>query len=210
MGRSASSQKWYTKRVRLYYPSSPLLTLKPDPPFTQILGVTLSVTAPNTTSLSVVLEALLNLQPTLDDGGWWMTTSVEFGTAFLMKAALFSFPSQASNVTELAYQTFASVLSASHTANVSFSLETQIFSNFLALYDTFFPVSSQPGGSPGVLGSRLVPRHVFENSTANHLMAVIATQPSVTVFNLCMYRRFILAPSHKYSYDTHSSWWRSR
>ena len=187
VGRLASLQKSYTKHVRLYHSSSSSrLTLRPDPPFEQILGVTLSVTAQNATALSVVLEALLNLQPALDDNHWWLTTAVESGTAFVMQAALFSLPAQSSNVTELVYQTFAPVLLASHVAGVSFSVDIVVLPSFLALYNAFFPAPSEPGGTPGVLGSRLIPRHTFENSTANHLIAVLATEQALAVFNLCV------------------------
>ncbi|KAJ7821121.1 hypothetical protein B0H14DRAFT_1336992 [Mycena olivaceomarginata] len=65
---------------------------------------------------------------------------------------------------------------------MSLAFVVQEFPNFLAIHDTSFPPSSS--GSPAVLASHLIPRHVFENTTTTTLLAQAATEPFEVIFNL--------------------------
>jgi hypothetical protein len=142
--------------------------------------VTLNVAAPSSTVLASILQVFLNIQPALDDGSWWLTTAVQ-QTSFFIQAALFS-PPPGANFTQLAHQAFGPVISAAQKLNISPVFTVQAYPNFLALHDAFFP--GQPSGAPAVLASRLIPRHVFENSSATAILAQVSTQPFEVIFNL--------------------------
>ncbi|KAJ7573870.1 hypothetical protein C8J56DRAFT_980674 [Mycena floridula] len=151
------------------------------PAYHDILAVTLSVSTANSSALASILQVLLDLQPSLDDNQWWLTTAVQ-QTSFFLQAALLTPPSD-TNLTQLAHEAFASViLAAQNFNNASPVFVVEEFPNFLTLRNAFFP--PEASGSPAVLGSRLVPRHIFENATATALLAQVATEPSAVIFNL--------------------------
>ncbi|KAJ6530304.1 hypothetical protein B0H19DRAFT_1192769 [Mycena capillaripes] len=150
------------------------------PPFHNIPAVTLNVVAPNSSVLASILQAYLDLQPALDDAEWWLTTAVQ-QTSFSIQAALFT-PPPGANLTQLAQQAFDPVISAAQAFNISAFLAVQVLPNFLAVHDAFFP--PETSGAPAILASRLIPRHVFENSSATAILAQAATQPFSTIFNL--------------------------
>ncbi|KAJ6497792.1 hypothetical protein C8R45DRAFT_984262 [Mycena sanguinolenta] len=154
---------------------------KTHPAFHNILGATLTVSASSPTELENVLKVYLDVQPSLDDAHWWLTTAVQ-QTSFILQAALFT-PPPGANLTQVAYQAFQSVILAAQNLTIPPAFVVQEFPNFLALHDAFFP-STAPAGSPGVLASRLIPRHVFENTTATALLAHAATEPPAVIFNL--------------------------
>ncbi|KAF7375911.1 FAD binding domain-containing protein [Mycena sanguinolenta] len=154
---------------------------KTHPAFHNILGVTLTVSASSPTDLESVLKEYLDIQPSLDDAQWWLTTAVQ-QTSFILQAALFT-PPPGANLTQAAYQAFQSVILAAQNLGMTPAFVVQEFPNFLALHDAFFPPTT-PSGSPGVLASRLIPRHVFENTSATALLAHAATEPPEVVFNL--------------------------
>jgi len=151
------------------------------PPFPNILAATLTVSASNSTELAGVLKVYLDLQPSLDDAQWWLTTAVQ-QTSFVLQAALFT-PPPGANLTQVAHQAFQSVILAAQNLSMSPVFVVQEFSNVLAVHDAFFPPII-PSGSPAVLASRLIPRHVFENTTATALLAQAATEPFSVIFNL--------------------------
>ncbi|KAJ7794276.1 hypothetical protein B0H14DRAFT_2923424 [Mycena olivaceomarginata] len=136
---------------------------KTPPPYHNVLAATLTVSAPNSTELARVLKVYLDLQPSLDDAQWWLTTAVQ-QTSFVLQAALFTSPVGV-NLTQVALEAFQSK-----------------FPNFLAVHNTFF--SPSLSGSPAVLASCLIPRHVFENTTATTLLAQAVTEPFEVIFNL--------------------------
>ncbi|KAJ7247074.1 hypothetical protein C8J57DRAFT_1190239 [Mycena rebaudengoi] len=152
------------------------------PPFHNILGVTLNVAAPSSTVLASILQVFLNLQPALDDDSWWLTTAVQ-QTSLFIQAVLFT-PPPGVNFTQLAHQALGPVISAARKSNISPVFTIQAYPNFLAVHGAFFPSESQPYGVPSVLASRLMPRHVFENSSATAILAQVSTQPSAVIFNL--------------------------
>ena len=143
--------------------------------------MTLNVVAPSSTVLASILHVFLNIQPALDDGSWWLTTAVQ-QTSFFIQAALFT-PPPGANFKQLAHQAFGPVISAAQKFNISPVFTVQAYPNFLAVHDAFFP-SDQPSGAPAVLASRLIPRHVFENSSATAILAQVSTQPFEVIFNL--------------------------
>ncbi|KAJ6530311.1 hypothetical protein B0H19DRAFT_1384769 [Mycena capillaripes] len=150
------------------------------PPFNNILGVTLNVVAPNSSVLASILQVFLDIQPALDDNEWWLTTAVQ-QTSFFIQAALFT-PPPGANMTQLAHRAFGSVISAAQKFSISPVLTVQAYPNFLAVHDAFFPPAAY--GFPEVLASRLIPRYVFENSSATAILAQVSTQPSAVIFNL--------------------------
>ncbi|KAJ6484316.1 hypothetical protein DFH09DRAFT_1459963 [Mycena vulgaris] len=132
--------------------------------------------------LASILQVFLNIQPALNDDSWWLTTAVQ-QTSLFIQAALFT-PPPGANFTQLAHQAFGPVISAAQKFNISPVFTVQAYSNVLAVHDAFFPSESQPSGVPSVLASRLMPRHVFENSSATAILAQVSTQPSAVIFNL--------------------------
>ncbi|KAJ7350517.1 hypothetical protein DFH08DRAFT_861660 [Mycena albidolilacea] len=153
---------------------------KTHPGYHNILAATLTISAPNSTELASVLKVYLDLQPSLDDAQWWLTTAVQ-QTSFVLQAALFT-PPAGVNLTQVAHEAFQSVILAAQNLGMSPVFVVQKFPNFLAVHDAFFP--PVPSGSPAVLASRLIPRHVFENTTATTLLAQAATEPFEVIFNL--------------------------
>ncbi|KAJ7350543.1 hypothetical protein DFH08DRAFT_861719 [Mycena albidolilacea] len=153
---------------------------KTYPGYHKILVTTLTVSAPNSTELASVLKVYLDLQPSLNDAQWWLTTTVQ-QTSFVLQAALFT-PPAGVNLTQVAHEAFQSAILAAQNLSMSPTFVVQEFPNFLAVHDTFFPPSLS--GSPAVLASRLIPRHVFENTTATTLLVQAATEPFEVIFNL--------------------------
>ncbi|KAF8170321.1 hypothetical protein K438DRAFT_1614262 [Mycena galopus ATCC 62051] len=150
------------------------------PAFHNILAATLTVSASTSTELASVLKVVLDLQPSLDDAQWWLTIAVQ-QTSFILQAALFT-PPPGSNFTQVAHQAFQPVILAAQNLSISPVFVVQEFPAFLAVHDAFFPPSVS--GFAGVVASRLIPRHVFENTTATALLAQAATEPFEVVFNL--------------------------
>ncbi|KAJ7350494.1 hypothetical protein DFH08DRAFT_861637 [Mycena albidolilacea] len=153
---------------------------KTHPAYHNILAATLTVSAPNSIELASVLKVYLDLQPSLNDAQWWLTTAVQ-QTSFVLQAALFT-PPAGVNLTQVAHEAFQSVILAAQNLSMSPVFVVQKFPNFLAVHDTFFLPSSF--GSSAVLASRLIPRHVFENTTTTTLLAQAATEPFAVIFNL--------------------------
>jgi hypothetical protein len=122
----------------------------------------------------------LDLQPSLNDAQWWLTTAVQ-QTSFILQAALFT-PPVGVNLMQVAHEAFQSVILAAQNLGMSPVFVVQKFPNFLAIHNAFFLPSSS--GSPAVLVSRLIPRYVFENTTATTLLAQAATEPFEVIFNL--------------------------
>ncbi|KAF7375909.1 FAD-binding domain-containing protein [Mycena sanguinolenta] len=154
---------------------------KTHPPFHNILGATLTISASNSTDFEEVLKVYLDSQPSLDDAQWCLTTAVQ-QTSFILQAILFA-PPPGANLTQVAYQAFRSIILAAQNLSMTSAFVVQEFPNFLALHDAFFPPTT-PSGSPAVIASRLIPRHIFENTTATALLAHAATEPPMVIFNL--------------------------
>ncbi|KAJ7350512.1 hypothetical protein DFH08DRAFT_861648 [Mycena albidolilacea] len=153
---------------------------KTYPRYHNILAATLTVSAPNSTELASVLKVYLDLQHSLNDAQWWLTTAVQ-QTSFVLQAALFT-PPVGVNLTQVAHEAFPSVILAAQNLSMSPAFVVQEFPNFLAVHNMFFPPSSS--GSPEVLASHLIPCHVFENTTAMTLLVQVVTEPFTVIFNL--------------------------
>ncbi|KAJ7794285.1 hypothetical protein B0H14DRAFT_2923462, partial [Mycena olivaceomarginata] len=125
---------------------------KTYPAYHNILAATLTISAPNSTELASVLNVYLDLQPSLDDAQWWLTTAVQQTSFVLQAAGLHSTSS-----TQVAHEAFQSVILAAQKPGHVICICCAEVPQLLAVHDTFFPPSSS--GSPAVLALRLIPRH---------------------------------------------------
>jgi hypothetical protein len=100
---------------------------------------------------------------------------------FKLHSALFT-PPVGVNLTQVAHEAFQSVILAAQNLRMSPAFIVQEFPNFLAVHNAFFPPTSS--GSPAVLASHLIPRHVFENTTTTTLLVQAVTEPFQVIFNL--------------------------